>query len=129
MISNFAYVTMIYGIGTDILQISRIAKIKNLERFAKKILGINEYNIYNTFSSDDYKIRYLAKRFCMKEAILKSYGIGIGGKYKLNEIEILNDQSGKPFTIFLNKDTNKQCHISTSDEKEYVVAFSVIESI
>ena len=88
---------MILGLGLDIVKISRIEKIydKFGEGFLEKIFTKNEIIKVNSFSSQVKKREFLAKRFAAKEAFAKALGIGIG-RIKFNEIEIYNDQNGKP---------------------------------
>ena len=88
---------MILGLGLDIVKICRIEKIydKFGEGFLEKIFTKNEIIKVNSFSSQVKKREFLAKRFAAKEAFAKALGIGIG-RIKFNEIEIYNDQNGKP---------------------------------
>ena len=88
---------MILGLGLDIVKISRIEKIydKFGEGFLEKIFTKNEIIKVNSFSSQVKKREFLAKRFAAKEAFAKALGIGIC-RIKFNEIEIYNDQNGKP---------------------------------
>ena len=108
---------MVTGIGTDILQKSRIENI--YEKLAKKILGREELGIYERKKD---KISYIAKRFCAKEAIAKALGTGIGKEYGFKDLQILNDEKGKPY-VFGRDDIL----ISISDEKEYIVAFAILK--
>ena len=66
------------------------------------------------------KREYLGGRFAAKEAYLKANGLGLGGM-RFNEIEVLNSKSGAPY---LN---DPKAKISISHEKDYVIAFVVIE--
>jgi len=123
---------MIYGIGTDIVEISRIRRLIDLynDKFIKRILSKDEI----TGSSDKNKYNYLAGRLAGKEAIIKA----MGGRYNLGlrDIEILNDSNGRPFiknigrlrdSGGINIDTEIHIHISISHEREYAIAFAVIE--
>ena len=124
---------MIFGIGTDIVDVKRIKKMKSIDSFAKKILGDNEYLKYSTLSKSK-KIFFIAKQFSGKEAFAKAIGTGISGDVNLKGIEILRDDKGKP--IF-NFDENIQMrldhlgithsHVSLSDEDEYALAFVILE--
>jgi len=67
---------MIYGIGTDIVEISRIKNMKSLNAFAEKILSEDELKISSDFNNEKY-IKYLAKQFAGKEALAKAFGTGI----------------------------------------------------
>ena len=67
---------MIYGIGTDIVEVSRIEE--SLTRFgnafAQRILTEGEYL---EFELSQVKGRFLAKRFAAKEAFGKALGTGL----------------------------------------------------
>ena len=68
---------MIFGIGTDIVDLTRITRIhqKYGDRLAQKILGEKEFRkISETFSA-----QRLATQFAVKEAILKASGVGFRG--------------------------------------------------
>jgi len=123
----------IYGIGTDIVDISRIKIVFNRNKsFKKKIFSSNEINtIENTIN----KISSYAKRFASKEAFCKALGTGISNGISFNEISIKNDNKGKPYIELLGKTKFIVNHIlkkkykiflSISDEKKYAVAMVVI---
>jgi len=95
----------IFGLGNDIIEIERIEKaiIKN-ERFKKRVFTFSEIeyaekniNPYPTYSG----------RFAAKEAFFKAIGTGIR-EYNLNDIEILNDEKGKPYINILNEKFKKK---------------------
>jgi len=135
---------MIIGTGIDIINNLRIKKL--LEKFGfrllNKIFSSQEISILSTkFDINNLLqpklINYVAKRFAGKEAFAKATGFGIGGVFSFLDIEIKNDDFGKP-NIFLvsskqNLFTNKfglvNIHLSLSDEKEYSVAMVIIEKI
>lgn len=109
---------MIKGIGVDIVNLERISLEKDL--FAKKILSEKEYQIYIALSSIKRKKEFLGGRFAGKEAFLKANGKGIG-EISFQDIEILNEPSGKPY---LNV---PHAFISISHETSYAIAYVVIE--
>jgi holo-[acyl-carrier protein] synthase len=124
---------MIVGIGTDIVDITRIEKIssKYKKKFAKRILSATEYSIWKT---EKYPYRYLAKRFAAKEATFKALGVGLG-KVKFQDIEITRRKSGAPVLKLCNQALILQnnlgvdkLHISISDEATYAVATVIFES-
>ncbi len=86
---------MIIGTGVDIVEVSRIKKaaIKWKENFLKKIFTDKELN-YSEERSASYQ--HLAARFAAKEAVLKALGNGWTNRIKWNDIEIWNEESGKP---------------------------------
>ena len=125
---------MIFGIGTDIVKISRFDEMRSLESFAKKCLSIDELVLFVELERLK-KPRYLAKQFCMKEAISKALGTGVRNEVTLPNMTILRDDLGKPIFIANNgleiKMNNlgiSKTHVSLADEKNYVVAFAILET-
>ena len=124
---------MIYGVGTDIVTLSRLEKMDNLERFAEKILSEKELAIFTNLV-EPKKITYLAKQFAGKEAISKAFGTGMSSPVMFENIEILRDGNGKP--VFNALDGLKKLladlgitksHVSLADEKNYAIAFAILE--
>jgi holo-[acyl-carrier protein] synthase len=129
---------MIFGIGTDILEISRIDKIlkKYNQTFVGRIFGTNEIKSIENKSKNISL--FLGKRFAAKEAVWKALSPKRGDGLVFKEIEILNNLNGKPYLFFsgrtqkyiMNKEIelNKKLifNISISDEPPYVLAFVVI---
>ena len=124
---------MIYGVGTDIVNISRIVNMKSLKSFSEKILSVNELKISSIFDEDKL-IRYLAKQFACKEALSKAFGTGIRKPILFKELEILRDEKGKPYLNPLG-DVKKtiinlgitKTHVSLADESDYAIAFAILE--
>ena len=124
---------MIFGIGTDIVEVERIRKLDSLEKFADKILSLNELEVFKS-QIDEKKVTFVAKQFAAKEAVSKALGTGIGKDIRFNQIEILRNSDGKPYlnddgmitTIFNDLGITKT-HVSLSDEKKYVLAFVILE--
>lgn len=119
---------MIFGIGTDICDISRIKKtLSNQgERFVKRILTPMEQNAFNELKFN--KESFLAKRFSMKEAVAKALGTGIGENLSFQDIEIRKEEGGAPYVhLFPVKYSDMYVHLSVSDEEQYAVAFAVAE--
>ena len=120
---------MIFGIGTDIVDISRIRKMDSLDTFAKKILSKQELLIFNDIK-EEKKHLHLSKQFAAKEAVSKAFGTGISGDLTLSEIEIFRDEKGKPYMQPLNRLDDlgiSKTHVSLSDEKDYAIAFVILE--
>lgn len=103
---------MIIGIGTDIVQNSRVN-----DKIAKRILTSNEYELYQS-KHPDLKNEYLASRFAAKEAIVKA----TNKQYNINQIEILNEQDGKPYCSNING-----IELSISHEHDYSIAFAIYQ--
>ena len=124
---------MIFGIGTDIVDINRIKSMDSLSTFANKILSENEIKVFSDLEEGKQAI-YLSKQFAGKEAISKAIGTGISGDIKFKEIEILRDERGRPIfnpvenlkEILANLGITKT-HVSLSDEKDYAIAFAILE--
>ena len=124
---------MIYGVGTDIVEISRIKQMKSLSTFAEKILSHNELKIASTFESDKLA-RFLAKQFAGKEAVSKAFGTGIRKPILMKDIEILRDDNGMPILnplagvkkTIIDLGITKS-HVSLADEKDYAIAFAILE--
>jgi len=117
---------MIIGIGTDICEINRI---KPGEGFANKVLSESELEVLKIKKN---KQVYLAKRFAAKEAISKAFGCGIGSKLSFKDISVLNNESGSPYVEISELAKAKlanfsSIHISISDEKNYAIAYVVVE--
>ena len=124
---------MIFGIGTDIVEIRRLKNLIKKKAFISRLFNKDEIlkcrkinNSSNCFS----------KRFAAKEAFSKALGTGIAKGIIFNEIVILNDKNGKPFIRLFGK-TKKyvekklrrkkyKISLSLSDEKNYAVAFVTI---
>ena len=124
---------MIFGIGVDIVKISRIKNMKSCDKFAKKILSDKELSNFNELDENS-KISYLSKQFAAKEAFSKAFGTGISGDVRLKEIRILRNENGKPY-MHAGKALKKhmdnlgirEAHVSLSDEDNYVIAYALLE--
>jgi holo-[acyl-carrier protein] synthase len=124
---------MIHGIGTDIVEIKRIAKMKSFDAFANKILSENELSIFHE-TKDAKKASFLAKQFASKEAIAKAFGTGFKNSIQMNNIEVLRDEVGKPIfnplgdikKTLINLGITKT-HVSLADESEHAIAFAILE--
>lgn len=128
---------MIYGIGTDIIQISRIeaALQRHGERFAEKILGPQELEKYRRRKAkvEVRGLRFLATRFAAKEAFSKAIGLGIHMPMTWRAMQTLNAPSGKPVVAtsgaleeFMNQN-GLTAQVSITDEADYAVAFVIVE--
>jgi holo-[acyl-carrier protein] synthase len=125
---------MIFGIGTDIVEVARIkASIKEFgDAFAQRILAESEFASYQ---SSNIKPRFLAKRFAAKEAFSKALGTGLRAPATLQNIAVSHDELGKPVLILapelqalLQSKNISRTHISISDEKNLAAAFVVLET-
>lgn len=126
---------MIYGIGTDIVQVSRMSqKLKRSgDNFAHSILSDREWDDYLA-CPDEQKATFLSKRFAAKEAFAKAVRRGFRQPVFLHNISIFHDKYNAPYFIvndelqeWLYEQGISNVHLSISDEKKYVVAFVVAE--
>ena len=125
----------ILGIGVDIVENKRLKKLLKNESFLKRIYGKKEIELSKKIKN---KINFFAKRFAAKESFAKSLGTGIRKELNFKDIQILNDKIGKPYylktkkisKIIYNKYKTKMfdLFLSISDEKDYSVAFTIIQT-
>lgn len=123
---------MIFGIGTDIARTERFKKWINDPEMIQRFFNTKEIS---DSKNEGYLCGHYAKRFAAKEAFSKALGTGLTG-LELKDICVINNETGKP--EFELTDTaldkirklagnNYKIHLTLSDEKEYAVAFVVIE--
>ena len=124
------------GIGVDIVINKRIQlSIKN-KNFIERTFGKNEIIASKKFLN---KANYFSKRFAGKEAFAKALGTGFRDGLNFKDIQILNNKLGKPYYLIntkikslikkKKKVRNFKLFLSISDEKEYSVAFAIIQKI
>lgn len=114
---------MVLGVGTDILEIERLRD--TIERqgqpFLDKVFTPVEQEYCNQYS--DRVLRY-AGRFCVKEAVMKSFGAGIGQGIGWLDIEVTNAESGQPYARLAGR-PETQVMISLSHCKTYATAVAI----
>ena len=124
---------MIFGIGVDVLDITRIEKLraKYESRFIDHLLTALEKEQY---ADTNRGVHYLATRFSGKEAISKALGTGLRKPMTLHAVSILNDLVGKPELVFdktldkfLRSREVNRIHISFSHEGSLLTSFAVAE--
>ena len=124
---------MIYGVGTDVVEIGRIAKALERfgERFARRVLCEPELK---RFARHRLPANYLAKRFAAKEAFTKALGTGIHAPANWHGVWVTNLKSGKPVLEFtpalqqlLRQRNIAHAHVSLSDEKGVAFATVILE--
>ena len=126
----------VLGIGVDIIHNKRFKLLSKKKIFIKRIYGKNEIKFSKNIKN---KLNYFAKRFAAKESLSKALGTGFRKNLNYKDIEILNDKLGKPYYFVspkIKKIINKRCKVkkfnlflSISDEKDYSVAFIIIQKI
>ncbi|HBV40220.1 MAG TPA: holo-ACP synthase [Erwinia sp.] len=124
----------ILGLGTDIVEIDRIEGVisRSGDRLAKRVLSENEWAQYQAHQQP---VRFLAKRFAVKEAAAKAFGTGIRGGLAFNQFEVYNDALGKPGLRFFQQAAEvahklgvAHVHVTLADERHYACATVIIES-
>ena len=124
---------MIYGIGTDIVEVKRIEAglERHGRRFAERILTASELA---AFDNSPQQAAFLAKRFAAKEAAVKALGTGFRHGISLSHINVGRDPLGRPLLEFNGEMATRMAaagivssHLSLSDEKDYALAFVVME--
>lgn len=125
---------MIYGIGTDIIEISRIEKAIQKKSFIQNIFTKNEIEYFYNKGSH---VETLAATFCAKEATAKAIGTGFR-KFSPIDIEIIHNENHKPFINISSKlqyilkqmnISNYQFYISVSHCQTYATAFVILNCI
>ena len=125
----------ILGIGVDIINNKRIKFSIRKKDFIKRIFSQNEIKFSKKIKQ---KTHYFAKRYAAKEALSKALGIGFRNNLNFKDIEILNDKLGKPYYFKSKKITNiinkkfktkrYNLFLSITDEKDYSIAFTILQS-
>ncbi|MDA8559589.1 holo-ACP synthase [Candidatus Pelagibacter bacterium] len=124
------------GIGVDIIDNKRFKKLIKDNKFINRIFSKKEISASKKKLN---KINFFSNRFAAKESFAKALGTGFRNKLNFKDIEILNDKLGKPFYLINNKIkqiikknkkiANFELFLSISDEKDYSVAFTIIQKI
>lgn len=118
---------MIFGIGTDIIEIKRVQKALNRKNFKDNVFTEVEQNYCNNRGKNS--AASYAARFAAKEAFFKALGTGI--LMPITDVEIINDERGAPKINLRGrlKDSikDKNISISLSHSKEFATAICIIE--
>ena len=122
------------GTGIDIVENARIRNAITNSQFIKRVFSKKE--ILNSKKIKN-KTSFFSKKFAAKEAFAKSLGIGFSNGLNFKDITVINDKFGKPNIKFSNKVNNLivkkfktrnfDIFLSLSDEKNYSIAFVVIQ--
>ena len=124
----------IIGVGVDIVNNNRLKNLVKNKNFINRVFTNNEKISSKKFKN---KVNFFSKRFAAKEAFSKATGFGISKNLHFNDIEIRNNRQGKP-SININKSTltylkkklkvkSFKTNLSLSDEKNYSIAYVIIE--
>lgn len=125
---------MIYGIGTDMIEISRIQKsLENLQGFKNRIFTLSEIEYCE--SKGTKRFESYAARFAAKEAFLKALGTGWAEGLEWKDFSVQIDEKGKPSGILSDHLLEKYpflknagIHLSLTHCREFASAYLIIES-
>ncbi len=123
---------MITGLGSDIIEVSRVRKsIETISGFREKIFSGTEISYCEKKKN---KFESYAARFAAKEAFFKALGTGWRNGMAFCEVEIINDELGKPVMILTGRSLEEKekygitaVHVSLSHTKESAVAVVILE--
>ena len=125
---------MIFGVGTDVVELSRIQATYDRfgEHFVRRLLMEEELEL---FRRSKFPVRFLAMRFAGKEATVKAMGTGFRHGVWLRDVGIVNNNWGRPLIIWSDRGRGlcEQLgigagHVSLTDDAGLVVAFAVVET-
>ena len=124
------------GLGVDIIENNRIKSLLKNKSFISRTFSKKEIFISSKISN---KKNFFSKRFAAKESFVKALGTGFRNNLNFKDVEIVNDKLGKPYYLInakikqlirKKKKINKfELFLSISDEKDYSVAFTIIQKI
>ena len=127
----------IYGIGTDIIQVSRVAAVmeRTNGRFAPRVLGPDEFAVYEARKarSEVRGLAYLCTRFSAKEAFSKAIGLGMRMPMTWRAMQTLNEPGGRPVIVASGElarwldERGITARVSITDEHDYAVSFVIAE--
>ncbi len=120
---------MIYGVGTDIVEIGRITvMISKHKQFVENI-----YTKAEAAYCQKQGLPSFAGRFAAKEAVVKALGHGMNG-WSFRDVEILSDAAGKPLVCchrqaaaYCREQNIAKIHVSISHSRELAIAYAVAE--
>jgi len=122
---------MVFGIGVDIIEVERVKKKMGTPLFKTRIFSANEIVYCEKYHNSE---EHFAGRFAAKEAFLKAIGKGWSGEFAFSDIEIINNELGKPEIVLHNEAIKiveskniKKMHVSISHVKEMATATVILE--
>ncbi len=127
---------MIIGVGTDIIEISRVKKLMDQPagaKFVARVLTEEEYELFT--ERKGRQVEFLAGRFAAKEAVVKAIGCGIGQQVGFQDMNIIPNLHGKPECQLsyaaryrLGYSSDIRIHLSITHNETLASAFAVVES-
>ena len=124
---------MIYGIGVDVLEPGRVARLLEQygERFARRVLTPDEWPQY---TRSRRPAMFIANRFAAKEAFSKAMGTGFRFPVTLGQISIIQNRLGKPELFYrealqrlVDAEAIAGGYVTISDEQSVICAVVVLE--
>lgn len=123
---------MIFGVGTDLVELSRIQETYNRfgDHFVNRLLMDEERVL---FEKNKLPVRFLAMRFAAKEATVKAMGTGFAHGIWIRDVGVVNNDWGKPEIIWSERG-QRLCaklgigegHVSLTDDAGLILAFAVV---
>ena len=126
---------MIFGVGTDILELSRIQETYDRfgDHFVDRLLMAEERE---QFARNKWPVRYLAMRFAAKEATVKAMGTGFAHGMWIRDVGVVNNQWGRPEVIWSERGQGvcealgiSGGHVSLSDDAGLILAFAGVMQV
>ena len=123
---------MIFGIGTDVVQVARVQAIfeRHGEHFVRRMLMPDEEAAFRSYKRP---VRFLAMRFAAKEAIVKALGTGFAHGVWIRDVGIAANAWGRPEVIWSDRGRALrdrlgagEGHVTLTDEAGLVVAVAVL---
>lgn len=123
---------MIYGVGTDIVKLSRVQRTYDRfgQRFVERLLMDEEVE---QFDRNKWPVRFLAMRFAAKEATVKAMGTGFAHGVWIRDVGTISNAWGRPEIIWSDRG-RARCgelgigdgHVSLTDDAGLILAFAVV---
>ena len=123
---------MIYGVGTDLVKLSRVQETYNRfgTHFVDRLLMDEERAL---FERNKWPVRFLAMRFAAKEATVKAMGTGFANGVWIRDVGIVNSPWGRPEIIWSERGQQRcaelgigKGHVSLTDDAGLIMAFAVV---
>ena len=124
---------MIYGIGVDVLQLTRIKR--TLARFGdhfidRLLMPDERAQLARTARPE----RFIAMRFAAKEAVVKAMGTGFAHGIWIRDVGVVQNRWGKPEVVYSARGERMRRklgigagHVTLTDEAGLIVAVAVLE--
>ncbi len=123
---------MIYGIGTDLVELSRVQETYDRfgQHFVDRLL-MDEERVQ--FEKSKWPVRFLAMRFAAKEATVKAMGTGFAHGVWIRDVGIVNNDWGRPEIIWSDRGRARcdelgigEGHVSLTDDAGLIQAFAIV---